>query len=243
MSIASHLKAPWEKIRDENLLVLNQIWSNSYPLGAPKVHTPVEKILFTPPLLGRCLSLSNLAAAFGLSGHMMWTGFIDYYVMCWVVALSILLFGSWWQTLGWIAVVVASYSVVEILSTNLCVLLVDSQRPSWRAASFRRSLLLALLGFYSIVAAYAIIYLVAGGIVENKPAGDLLGSPMSAFYFSLVTMATLGYGEFVPADDFSRGIVIFQLFSELLLLLAIIPAFASNVIGQLAGREEITRTT
>jgi hypothetical protein len=35
-------------------------------------------------------------------------------------------------------------------------------------------------------------------------------SPMSAFYFSFVTLATLGYGDIVPRLDIARGLAIVE---------------------------------
>ena len=51
-----------------------------------------------------------------------------------------------------------------------------------------------------------------------------------ATYFSFVTLTTLGYGDFLPVTEAGRKIVIWQLFTTVELLFAILPL----VIGRLA---------
>ena len=233
-SLLHRLKAVWCRIYDQNLLVLKQIWSDEYPPGKHKKHTWLEKILLSPPLIGRSLSLSNLVAIFRPGGAPAYQ-YIDIYLLVWVTGLSVMLF---LLTLApWFVVVCAVYRVADIISYQLCIILIDSQKPNWRLASIRRSFLFAMLNLYEIVVAYALLYLSIGNIVENTNGGLALESSVGAFYYSLVTMVTLGYGEFVPGDDLSRGIVIMHLITELLFLLAVIPLFVSNITRQLGSRE------
>lgn len=37
-----------------------------------------------------------------------------------------------------------------------------------------------------------------------------VGSPIDAFYFSMVTIATVGFGDFVPTSQFGRGVIAVQ---------------------------------
>jgi len=218
----------------QNFRILCQIWSDQYPPQQPKDHTVLEKLLLSPLLVARALSLSNLGVPFFLTERA-WSNFRDFYLLGWLTAISILLFAGgprpWWM------VSIVGYRVVDIVSGQLCIVLIDSQAPNWRLASVRRSVLSALLNFYEIVAAYAVIYLSVGNIIETSPRKMPLSGSIQAFYYSLVTMATLGYGEFIPGNDLSRVIVIIQLFTEVLFVLAIVPAVVANLTSQLGGRE------
>jgi hypothetical protein len=218
----------------QNLRILGQIWSDQYPPQRPKDHTVLEKLLLSPLLVARALSLSNLGAPFFLTERA-WSNFTDCYLFAWLTAVSILLFA--WRPGPWWTVCIVGYRVIDIVSGQLCIVLIDSQVPNWRLASVRRSVLSALLNFYEIVAAYAIIYLSVGNIIENSPSKMPLSGSVQAFYYSLVTMATLGYGEFIPGNDLSRVIVIVELFTEVLFVLAIVPAVVANLTAQLGGRE------
>jgi inward rectifier potassium channel len=50
--------------------------------------------------------------------------------------------------------------------------------------------------------AFAGLYLLRPGAVQNLPPGDLL----SAFFFSLETLATVGYGEMSPASTYGHAV-------------------------------------
>lgn len=230
----ARIGAVWTRIRAQNMDTLCQIWSDRYPPESPKKHTFLEKVLLSPPLLARALSLSNLVSLFREEGMAAYL-FIDLYVLTWLCGLAYILFWSYPPML--VGVVLAIYRIVEIVNYQLCVLLIDSQTPSWRLASLRRSFLFSFLNLIEIVLAFGIIYLFTGGIVQANRPEMVLNTPLQAFYYSLVTMATLGYGEFVPSNDISRGIVILELLTEILFVLAIVPAFVSNVTNQLASRE------
>jgi len=227
-------KALIQRIYQDNICVLKDIWLNKYPNEEPKKHTFLEKLLLTPLLIFRAFSLSNFVSFFSPSGNNAYL-FIDLYILFWIILIFICLFFSPFSPL--LTVILVSYRVIDIISYQLCVLLIDSQRPSWKLASIRRSFLFSFLNLLEILAAFAILYLTIGNIIENRPDGLRIDSPGRAFYYSLVTMATLGYGEFIPADDNSRYIVTAELLTEILFILTIIPAFVSNITNQLGSRQ------
>lgn len=232
--LSKRIRAVGLRVRKQNIEVLVQIWRDKYPPEDTKEHTFLEKVLISPPLIGRALSLSNLVAFFRPGGQPAYL-FIDLYLLVWVFGLIILLL--FWSSIGILSMLIAAYRILDIITYQLCIILIDSQRPKWRLASLRRSFLFSMLNLTEIVMAFAVIYLTVGNIVENKPGGASIQSPLSALYYSSVTMATLGYGEFVPKDDLSRGIVIAQIFTEILFFFAVLPAFVSNMIMQLGGKE------
>jgi hypothetical protein len=46
----------------------------------------------------------------------------------------------------------------------------------------------------------------------------------------MVTMATLGFGDVIPADTISRALVVSQLFTHLVFLLTIVPVFVAHLV-------------
>jgi hypothetical protein len=52
---------------------------------------------------------------------------------------------------------------------------------------------------------------------------------INALYFSFVTMTTLGYGDFVPGSEGTRGIVMWQLVSGVLLFILAFPMVISRM--------------
>ena len=83
--------------------------------------------------------------------------------------------------------------------------------------------------FIALVFAFASLYSLSGQVVISNTSTTGLDNPLSFAYFSLVTMATLGYGDIVPKDVPGRVIVIVQLLSGLLFLLMTFPVLASRL--------------
>lgn len=64
--------------------------------------------------------------------------------------------------------------------------------------------------------------------VSSSPPRIMKGE-MEALYYSIVTMTTLGYGDFVPASAATRMLVMWQLGTGLLLLLGIFPLVVARI--------------
>ncbi|MBT5868661.1 MAG: two pore domain potassium channel family protein [Nitrospinaceae bacterium] len=62
-----------------------------------------------------------------------------------------------------------------------------------------------------------------------KDKTEVMRDPLDAFYFSAVTLTTLGYGEFRPIGSDARLAVVCQLASGVLLLLFGVPIVASRI--------------
>lgn len=57
---------------------------------------------------------------------------------------------------------------------------------------------------------FAQLHLAVEGYAPGSYAGPSDFSEASAIYFSFVTLATLGYGDFLPKSDLARGLTIFE---------------------------------
>jgi inward rectifier potassium channel len=62
---------------------------------------------------------------------------------------------------------------------------------------------LIVLGYLGLNALFAVGYLLAGGVVNARP-----GSLADAFYFSIQTMGTIGYGAMYPVGPVANALVI-----------------------------------
>jgi len=91
------------------------------------------------------------------------------------------------------------------------------------------ALLLVVLFVITNVFSFSNMYLKSEGVINQivEPK-EVMESIPDAVYFSLVTVTTLGYGDFIPNEQ-GRIFVIFQLATGLLILLIIIPVVASRV--------------
>lgn len=102
-----------------------------------------------------------------------------------------------------------------------------------KSISYKRSLVLNLLNFLEITFCFALIYAYIDRLPANHlqpvfaPQGHL--TDLQLFYFSLITAATVGYGDFYPIDETVKIVVIIQI----LISLFFIAIFVSNTINNL----------
>ena len=96
---------------------------------------------------------------------------------------------------------------------------------------------------YAALSTYLLAGLFFGQIywaVESLRPGSLTGpDPMSeitAIYYSFVTLATLGYGDFLPRSDLARGIATFEVIGGQLFLAVMV----ARLIGAFGGADEDT---
>jgi Ion channel len=202
------------------------IWLNRFPPGRGNVSTWLEALILTNLLVLRLFSLSiYLPMRLG-------PGIVDLYVVLWPVLLAGLLYSC--NSSPWYLVLLAGYRVYDILVYEFCVILVDSQKSDWSPISEPRSLILAVFNLLTIAVAFAIAYLWSGQIAT--PNGHKLSSPAGAFYFSFMTMTTLGDQNFSPTGPWSKSIVVLHLFSSVLYVAVVIPIFVSVVTNTLRRR-------
>lgn len=83
-----------------------------------------------------------------------------------------------------------------------------------------RSLILLFFNFIEVIAGFAVIY--AAGNFLNRPVASWL----DALYFSLITGATVGYGDLHPINDNGKLVVMLQIVSTLSFLILFFNYFA-----------------
>jgi hypothetical protein len=83
----------------------------------------------------------------------------------------------------------------------------------------------------AIVTAFAGMYLASQGVIDSNFSAQraVLDDRWDAIYFSTVTFATLGYGDFVPVTRAARLLVVWQLATTVLFLLGILPLLISRL--------------
>ena len=86
--------------------------------------------------------------------------------------------------------------------------------------NYNRSLILLFFNFVEVIGSFALIY--ASGDYLNESVKNMI----DALYFSLITGATVGYGDIHPISSDGRGIVMMQLVSTLSFLILFFNFFA-----------------
>jgi hypothetical protein len=153
------------------------------------------------------------------------SGFMDIYVLLWACLISATLFSG--HAPIRLAVPLAGYRIIDIVNYRVFFLLVKSQDRPWSADVLRRSLVIAVVNFYEVVTGFAVLYLACRCIAQPASSPQYLSDPLSAFYYSLVTMATVGYGDFVPTSGLGKFLVICQITTTIVFVLFLLPALVS----------------
>lgn len=88
-------------------------------------------------------------------------------------------------------------------------------RKAWSDPTFR------------LLATLTASLLVVGTLVFNRVEG---WSYLDSFYFSAITVATVGYGDFSPHTDVGKLLTVFYIFCGIGLLVALLTRFAEALI-------------
>jgi hypothetical protein len=101
----------------------------------------------------------------------------------------------------------------------------NSAYETWPGMPRRDGALLVLVMLLAATTiAFATLYMQPGWLAESGGIDRLSG-----LYFSVVTMATVGYGDLKPLSDCAKVAVVVQIVSGLLFLTAAIPILASRL--------------
>ncbi|MFT7542935.1 MAG: hypothetical protein ACI9K5_003917, partial [Gammaproteobacteria bacterium] len=180
--------------------------------------------------------LTNCSPEFRLSGQLWLHGkhpvgaelAVDLYRMFWFVALCVqlLLFPKMPVVIQGVAVACAYFRIIEITSTGIRLYLLPRPGEGAPILRFGRSVTVATLQVSMLVLAFAILYLADGGVMQ----GDVpLRTPVEAGYFSVVTITTLGFGDFLPVSTHARILVILQLLSGILMVMGFMPLVNAQI--------------
>jgi hypothetical protein len=134
-------------------------------------------------------------------------------------------------TIGIVFMVYGGVRVFEVIVYQSNVLFFDPVRTAeadkrFAIKGYRRIVILSLHGYVETIFWFALFY---RQLRSHFGLGDsaamvhsALETPIGALYYSLVTMATLGYGEFTPNDNFGRVIVSCQIVAAVFLTIVVL---------------------
>lgn len=136
--------------------------------------------------------------------------FVEWWVLFWgAFSITFLLTVGWWHCAPTILVciltIIGGLRVAEIVIYQINVLLLDEWRtkqnpelPPYAVRGYRRLVILTLHNYIEILFWFAAFYVIEGGRFHTADAGLSLSSVSGAFYHSMLTMTTLGYGDIIP---------------------------------------------
>lgn len=149
------------------------------------------------------------------------------------------------QGLMWILLILATYRIFDIVTFHAHVVFLHSERSlSERLDDGKvimrhpqRWLLFVFFDFVQSVLAFSVLYTVI--YFSEETPNDMFSKPfwpasrpecvwqsmqmgMNVFYFSLVTVVTLGYGDFAPTTSLAKSVVVGQILIGLFFLVSVL---------------------
>lgn len=125
-----------------------------------------------------------------------------------------------WQTTSFLFVILIWFLIETLLYVPTLIFASDIfSKPR----SYRRSMLLLFFNYVEIVFSFGVIY--SRGIYLNKPFGHWF----DPIYFSFITSATIGYGDFYPITPMGKFLVSSQSVIFLIFVVLFLNFFSNKV--------------
>ncbi len=131
--------------------------------------------------------------------------------------LMVLLMG-WYENLLVVCFTIYLISETVIYILNIIIFKKADKFP----ISFSRSMIFLMFNYIQVVFCFAIVYL----------KWDLINAsltPLSALYYSLATMTTVGYGEYYPQPGAGQVVVIIQMINLAFFVMVFINYFSRSI--------------
>ena len=116
-----------------------------------------------------------------------------------------------------VAVPFVFFRLIEISSVMVALHL---SRIGYASDSPTRAVILTVMNYCEITIAFAVFFSIESYCCRD-PFKGLLDSIVNPLYFSVLTIATVGYGDFVPEKDAGKVLVVIEVIVGLLLLVVI----------------------
>lgn len=145
-----------------------------------------------------------------------------------LIALGAILFRNYMPCL---VLLLVKWRLIEILVVQLSIIFPKKGKYIITANLFR-SILLWLINLMEIISIYAILYLATQGI-EIVKCRRLI-KPFEAFYFSITTISTTGFGEMIPKKGWGQ----FLVSSEIIIGILMIVVFLGVLISRWKRRDD-----
>ena len=216
-------KQLFNAIASEYRLIAN-IWSGDYPETDMYELSFLEKLVMSMLVFIRSFSVVNLKALF--LSKKVHSQISESYVLVWFVLLCILLIFPF--TAIWFPLLI-TYRLIDGFNYRLCIVFVDRYKTGWGLRSLNRSFMLLLINYLEMIIGFAALYIYTGSIAAEKmPA---ITDSWEAFYFSVVTITTLGYGDFSPINIMGQFLVAVQTLMGIVFIMIVISTFLTGVSG------------
>jgi len=216
IQLAHALKSEYQLIRS--------IWSGNYPETDMYELSLLEKSIMSILVFIRSFSIGNLKAL--LPSKKVRSQASEIYVLVWFFVLLILLVFP--SDANWFPFVIV-YRLFDSLNYRLCIVFVDRYRTGWGLRSMNRTFMLLLINYLEMIIGFAALYIYTGSIATEEIYK--ITSSWDALYFSVVTISTLGYGDFYPNCEMGQFLIVAQTLMGIVFILLVFSTVLTGISG------------
>lgn len=156
---------------------------------------------------------------------------LELYLIMKCIILFVILKMGWFDTVG---LVVTFYFLADIVQYLLSIMFLPSVFN--HASNFNKNFLHLFLNLLEIVFGFSILYMATGAL--SLPSGGV-ATWMDAIYFSIITFATIGYGDIITATHTGKLLVSTQVIISFLFVTIIVSRFIFQKNAQKIEVDEI----
>lgn len=201
--------------------LVGRIWKNEYPKEPEWTLSWLEKTVMSSLVLVRAFGLNQLKGL--LIGKETRTQFSELYVVAWFFVLTAFLFYPFTSVFY---PIIIFYRLIEGFNYRMCIVFVDRYDEKWSLRSQNRSMMLLMINYFEMIISFAALYIWSGSITAKN---EIISEAGNAIYFSIVTITTLGYGDFKPMDGLGRFLTSFETIMGVLFLVLVVATFIGGI--------------
>lgn len=145
------------------------------------------------------------------------------------IIVLLLFFGNPHQI--WVKLL-ALYFIIDLMEHILGMIFLH--KVNRRRVKLTRNLVLMILNIMELVGSFALLYIGTNSVAFAVGENQHLSNPVDAYYFSLITFTTVGFGDIIPINATGRMLVILEIFSSFLFIAILL----SSLVNKLNIHEE-----
>jgi len=161
---------------------------------------------------------------------------VELWVICRFIVLSLVVFSaspSLIRSYFWWSVIVAVWMIMEPLIAVVVLVAIkpaQGNAPDNKIEYPLRTIFLVFINYMQITLMFAVLFICASSDFRNT---------LDAFYFSTISITTLGYNDITHSESSTKWLVIFELYAGLILVVLSISILVSKLsaIVRVTGHE------
>jgi hypothetical protein len=167
------------------------------------------------------------------SGVLLAAGTVSFVLIGWSLVLLIAPCADW--NAASVIAALPGFAVLDALTKQLRILLVDRYRKDFYVQSISRSIVLLFLNFATLILSFAYLYQLRADEVGSVSCDMITGagglSAMESVYFSIMTISTLGYGSCLGLTQNAAGLVMAETTFGFVFAVFVVAAFVGAYQG------------